>query len=50
MPLTPEVSAAAVLRALELFPDHRSAPDLTGIDVADYLAPEFAAQAVADAQ
>jgi NitT/TauT family transport system substrate-binding protein len=46
MPLTPEVSVDAVRRALTLFPANKVAPDLSKIDLAQYVAPAFAERAV----
>jgi len=46
MPLTPEVSVDAVRRALTLFPANKVPPDLSAIDLAQYVAPAFAERAV----
>jgi ABC-type nitrate/sulfonate/bicarbonate transport system substrate-binding protein len=46
MPFTPEVSVAGIENTLRLNSAHRQKPDLSGIDLEDYLAPEFAEQAV----
>jgi ABC-type nitrate/sulfonate/bicarbonate transport system substrate-binding protein len=46
IPATPDVSAAGVMRAHELLPAHQTPPDLSGIDLRDYVAPEFAEEAV----
>jgi len=47
IPATPAVSVGGVVRELELFPAQQTPPDLSGIDLADYVAPQFAEQAVA---
>ena len=47
VPATPRVSAAAVVRDATLYPARPSTPDFTRINVADFLAPEFA-DAIAD--
>lgn len=47
IPPTPEVSVDGALKALELFPDHQTPPDLSGIDLTIYVDPQFAQQAVA---
>ena len=49
IPQTPFVSDEGVLRELELFPDNRPPPDLTGIDVADFIDNRYAQQVVAEA-
>ena len=46
MPLTPEVSVAGIEASLRFFPAHRPKVDLSGIDLEDYIAPEFAKQAI----
>ena len=38
IPESPEVSIEGIERALDLFPAHRTPPDLTGIDFGDYVA------------
>ena len=38
IPESPEVSIEGIERALDLFPAHRTPPDLTGIDIGDYVA------------
>ena len=48
LPLTPAVSAEGILTQHRMFPAHRQAPDLTGIDLSLYLAPEFAEKVVAE--
>ena len=48
LPLTPQVSVEGILTQLSLFPDHQEAPDLTGIDLSLYVAPQFAEKVVAD--
>jgi ABC-type nitrate/sulfonate/bicarbonate transport system substrate-binding protein len=49
VPGTPEVTVGGVAQAYRLFPESRTPPDISGIDLADYLAPEFAQRAVAEA-
>ena len=46
IPQSPEVSVAGVVRVIDRFPDHRTPPDLTGIDLNDYVDPQFALRAV----
>jgi len=47
IPETPQVSSEGIAKAHELFPAHRTAPDLTGIDLNDYVAAGIAEEAVA---
>ncbi len=49
IPTTPEVSVEGVERAHELFPAHRTPPDLSGIDLGKYVILEFAREAVSKA-
>ena len=46
IPQTPGVSVEAVLRVLELYPAHLTPPDLTGIELTNYVEPRFAQQAI----
>ncbi len=46
LPSTPVVSAEGILRQLRMFPDHQDAPDLTGVDLSQYVAPQFAEKVV----
>lgn len=46
IPRTPEVSVGGVLRELELFPDHRELPDLSGVDMGAHVDNRFARRAV----
>jgi NitT/TauT family transport system substrate-binding protein len=48
VPSSPEVTVAGVLRELELFPDRRPLPDLSGIDMAAHVDNQFAREAVSD--
>ena len=48
LPLTPAVSAEGILTLHRLFPAHQEAPDLSGIDLSPYVAPEFAEKVVAE--
>ena len=45
IPATPEVSTEGIAKAHQLFPAHRTAPDLTGIDLNDYVATGIALDA-----
>ena len=47
VPATPRVSASAVVRNATLYPARPATPDFTRINIADFLAPEFA-DAIAD--
>lgn len=47
IPLTPEVSVEGVQMAFKLFLEDKTAPDFSKINLADYVAPEFAKRAVA---
>lgn len=46
IPQSPQVSAEGVLRVLDRYPDHRTPPDLSGIDLNKYVDPQFALEAV----
>ena len=46
IPQTPEVSIEAVLGQLELFPAILTPPDLSGMDLTNYVEPRFAEQAI----
>ncbi len=46
IPDTPAVSLEGVNRRLELYPAHRTPPDLSGIDVSQYVAPEIVNDAI----
>lgn len=46
IPETPDVSADGLTPALALFPASRKPPSLAGIDLAEYVAPRFAADVV----
>ena len=46
MPLTPEVSVAGIENSLRFNSAQRAKPDLSGIDLEDFIAPEFAEQAI----
>ena len=48
IPQTPEVSIDGAMRELALFPGHRRAPDLSGVDMTLHVDNRFAEQAVAD--
>lgn len=45
IPQSPEVSVDGVSRQLDRFPDHRTPPVLSGIDLNLYVDPQFALQA-----
>ena len=45
IPTTPDVSQAGVMRANELFPAHRTAPDLIGIDLSSFVAAAISQEA-----
>jgi NitT/TauT family transport system substrate-binding protein len=47
VPETPEVSVEGTLIALQAFPASGRAPDLSNVNVAEFIAPEFAQRAVA---
>jgi hypothetical protein len=47
VPETPEVSVAGITRAVEAYPANDTPPDLTDLNLADFIAPEFAAEAIA---
>jgi len=47
IPDSPIVSIGGIERAVELYPDHQPKPDLTGVDVADYVAIGVAQDAAA---
>jgi ABC-type nitrate/sulfonate/bicarbonate transport system substrate-binding protein len=49
IPRTPRVSADGFLAALDLFPASRKRPDLAGINLTEFVAPQFA-EAVTDAE
>lgn len=42
---SPEVTVEGVIRVLDRFPDHRTPPDLSGIDLNIYVDPQFAPRA-----
>ncbi len=46
IPQTPDVSSEGMKRMLELWPAQRTPPDLSKTNFADYVAPQFARQAV----
>src|SRR5262245_26383123 len=46
VPQTPKVSPTGMERDAEIYPAHPRAPDFTRVKAADYVAPEFAAEAV----
>jgi NitT/TauT family transport system substrate-binding protein len=48
LPLTPAVSGEGILRQLRAYPAHREKPDLAGIDVSLYVAPQFAEKVLAE--
>jgi ABC-type nitrate/sulfonate/bicarbonate transport system substrate-binding protein len=48
IPAGPQVSADKFTAALEYFPATRQAPDLSQLDLGDFVAPEFAARVVAE--
>jgi ABC-type nitrate/sulfonate/bicarbonate transport system substrate-binding protein len=50
IPDAPQVSVDGVLPALALFPAGRPAPDLTGINLAAYVAPQFAEAVVSESR
>ena len=50
IPQTPEVSIERKELALKDFPAHRDPPDFSKIDLADYVSPQFAEEAVAGTQ
>lgn len=47
IPQTPEVSVEGMETAHKLFPESQTPPDLSKVNLADYLAPQFARQAMA---
>ncbi len=48
LPTTPAVSVEGMEFLLRIYPDHKQAPDLTGVDFSQYVAPEFADKVVSE--